>query len=94
MSTGHVSPQFHVVFDDLFKMVIRDGDNDPIVNCICDGLFERNRELYIEYEFDADDNLINTPPPLHDVWLNETGRHQGKEDLLWQRCCNEDLMHT
>jgi hypothetical protein len=92
MSAGHVSPQFYVVFDDLFKTVIRDGDNDLIVNSNCDGLFERNGELYIEDEFDADDNLIYTPPPLHDVWLDETGRHQGKEDLLQQRRCNEDLM--
>jgi hypothetical protein len=91
---GHVSPQFHVVFGDLFKMVIQNGDKDWIVNSICDGLFERNWELYIEDEFDADDNLIYTPPPLHDAWLNETGRHQGKEDLLRQRCRNEDLMHT
>jgi hypothetical protein len=46
--TGHVSPQFHVIFDDLFETVIQDGDNDPIVNSICNGLFERNQELYIE----------------------------------------------
>ncbi len=70
MSTGHVSPQFHVIFDDLFKTVIRDGDNDLIVNSICNGLFERNRELCIEDEFDAVDNLIYTPPPLHDIWLD------------------------
>ena len=37
--TGHVSPQFHVVFDDLFETVIRNGDNDAVVNSICDGLF-------------------------------------------------------
>jgi len=94
MSTGHVSPQFHVVFDDLFETVIRTGDNDPIVNSICDGLFERNRELYLEEEFDADDNLIYKPPPLHEVWLDEPGRRQGKEDLLRQRRRNEDLMRV
>ncbi len=65
--TGHVSPQFHVVFDDLFKIVIQDRDNDPIVNSICDGLFERNQELYLEEEFDTDDNLIYKPPPLQEV---------------------------
>jgi hypothetical protein len=77
-----------------FETVIRDGDNDPIVNSICNGLFERNHELYIEDEFDADDNLIYTPPPLHDVWLDETGRRQGKEDLLRQCRRNEDLMRA
>ena len=84
LSTGHVSPQFHVVFDDLFETVICNGDNDAVVNSICDGLFNRNRKLYVEDEFDADDMLIYKPPPLHEVWLDETGRRQGKEDLLRQ----------
>jgi hypothetical protein len=39
LSNGHVSPQFHVVFDDLFETVICNGDNDAVVNIICDGLF-------------------------------------------------------
>ena len=34
LSTGHVSPQFHVVFDDLFEAVICNGDNDAVVNSI------------------------------------------------------------
>jgi hypothetical protein len=38
--------------------------------------------------------LIYKPPPLHEVWLNETGRCQGKEDLLWQHCYNEELMRA
>ena len=92
LSTGHVSPQFHAVFDDLFKTVVRNGDNDVVINSICNGVFEQNCKLYVEDEFDADDVLIYKPPPLHEVWLNETGRLQGKEDLLRQRCPNEDLM--
>jgi hypothetical protein len=31
---------------------------------------------------------------LHEVWLDETGRCHGKEDLLRQRHQNEDLMHA
>ncbi len=64
------------------------------MNSIYYGLFYRNQELYIEDEFDADDNLIYTPLPLHNIWLDETGCCQGKEDLLWQCCRNEDLMHA
>jgi hypothetical protein len=95
LSTGHVSTQFHVVFDDLFETVIRNGDNDAVVNSICNGLFfYPNCKLYVEDEFDANDMLIYKPPLLHEVWLNETGRHHGKEDLLWQRRQNEDLMHA
>jgi hypothetical protein len=70
LSTGHVSPQFHVIFDDLFEAVICNGDNDAVVNRICDGLFNRNRELYVEDEFDANDVLIYKPPPLHEVLLD------------------------
>jgi hypothetical protein len=77
-----VSPQFHVIFDDLFETVICNGNNDAVVNSIRNGLFNRNRELYVEDEFDADDVLIYKPPPLHEVWLNETGLCQGKENLL------------
>jgi hypothetical protein len=42
LSTGYVSPQFHVVFDDLFETVVCNGDNDAVINSICDRLFERN----------------------------------------------------
>ncbi len=47
-STGHVSPQFHVVFDDFIETMICSGDNDAVVNCICNGLFNQNRKLYVE----------------------------------------------
>ena len=65
LSTGYVPPQFHVIFDDLFETVVCNGDNDAIINSICDGLFERNRELYVKDEFDADGMLVYKPPPLH-----------------------------
>jgi hypothetical protein len=42
LSTSYVSPQFHVVFDDLFETVVCNGDNAAVINSICDGLFERN----------------------------------------------------
>ncbi len=38
--------------------------------------------------------LIYKPHPLHKVWLDEAGRHQGKEDLLRQHCRNEELMRV
>ncbi len=72
-STGYVSPQFHVVFDDLFETVVCNGDNDAVINSICDGLFKRNQELYVEDEFEADGMLVYKPPPLHKVWLDEAG---------------------
>ena len=40
LSTGHISPQYHLVFDDLFETFIRQGDNDNVVDGICNDLFE------------------------------------------------------
>jgi hypothetical protein len=42
LSTGYISPQFHAIFDDLFETVVCNGDNDAIINNICNGLFEGN----------------------------------------------------
>ena len=77
-----VFSQFHVVFDNLFKTVVRTGENDAVINSICDCLFERNRELYVKDEFDANGMLVYKPPPLHKVWLDEAGHRQGKEDFF------------
>ncbi len=82
LSTGYVSPQFHVIFDDLFETIVHSGDNDVIINSICNGLFERNRELYVKDKFNADGMLAYKSPPLHEVWIDESGHHQGKEDFL------------
>ncbi len=92
MTTGYISPQFHVVFDDLFETVNHTGADDQVIESICNGLFQRNRELYSEDELDEVGNLIYQPPPLHEVWLDEAGRRQGNKDRIRQRCRNEDLM--
>ena len=34
LTTGHVSPQYHVVFDDLFQTVFSSGKNDAVVDAI------------------------------------------------------------
>ena len=35
LSTGYISLQFHLVFDDLFEEVIFQGDNDSTIEAIC-----------------------------------------------------------
>ncbi len=35
LSTNFISPQFHVVFDDLFETVNRTGVDEPVVESIC-----------------------------------------------------------
>ncbi len=49
LSTNFISPQFHVVFGDLFKTVNRIGV-EPVIEPICQDLFQLNRELYAEEE--------------------------------------------
>ncbi len=69
------------------------GVDDCIIESICDGLFQRNRELYAEDNLNEAGNIIYRPPPLHEVWLVEAGRRHGNEDCIRQRHRNEDLMH-
>ncbi len=92
LSTSYISPQFHVVFDDLFKTVNRTGVDEPAVKSICQDLFQLNRELYAEEELDEAGNLIYQPPPLHEIWLDEAGQQQGNKDCIQQRHWNNDLM--
>ncbi len=51
-----------------------------VVNSIFDGFLNQNHKLFVKDEFNADDVLISKPPPLTEVWLDEAGHHQGKED--------------
>ncbi len=74
LSTNFISPQFHVVFDDLFETVNRIGVDEPVIESICQDLFQLNRELYAEEELNEAGNIIYQPPPLHEVWLNEAGQ--------------------
>jgi hypothetical protein len=62
LSTNFISPQFHVVFDDVFETVNRTGVDEPAVESICQDLFQLNRELYAEEELDKASNLIYQPP--------------------------------
>ena len=39
LAMGYVSPQYHVVFDDLFETVFSSGANDALVDSICENLY-------------------------------------------------------
>jgi hypothetical protein len=85
LTTGYISPQFHVIFDNLFETVNCTSVDDRVVESICNGLFQRNQELYAEDELNEAGNIIYQPPPLHEVWLDEAGRRQGNKDRIRQR---------
>jgi hypothetical protein len=85
LHTGHVSPQYHVVFDDKFGTVFNDGKSSEELDKICAELFVSSRELFVEEEYDDDDVLVYKPPPLDEVWLLEPERHERRYELDKQR---------
>lgn len=84
LKTGYVSPQFHVVFDDLYQSVYRSSADTSILDMICDEIFEEGHDWYAEEEYE-NGQLVYKPPPLHDVWLSEEDRRSKKEQLADQR---------
>jgi hypothetical protein len=93
LSTNFISPQFYVVFDDLFETVNRIGVDEPVIESICQDLFQFYRKLYAEEELNEAGNIFYQPPPLYEVWLDEAGQQQGNKDCIQQHHRNNDLMH-
>ena len=89
LKTGYISPQYHVVFDDLFQTVFAAGPNSELIDSICEELFNTSSEVYATDEYDAEDNLVYRPPPLDDVWLDDEGRRQSRDELRRQRARND-----
>ncbi len=92
LSTNFISPQFQVVFDDLFETVNRTDVDKPVIKSICQDLFQLNRDCFAEEELDKVGNIIYQPPPLHEVWLDKAGQWQGNKDCIWQWHWNDNLM--
>ena len=90
--TGYILPQYHLVFDDLFKTTVRQGDNQPVIDTICNDMFDSSWDRYAEEEYDSSGQLIYRPPPLADVWLDERRRRERKTELGKQRNRQEQLI--
>jgi Reverse transcriptase (RNA-dependent DNA polymerase) len=83
LRTGYVSPQFHVVYDDLFQTVPNaENGGLPFDEAIWDDLFRNQRERYIDEDEDAE-NI----PPLHQDWLDpdEIDDRQAREHRRFAR---------
>ena len=90
LSTGYISPQFHLVLDDLFETFIRTRDHESVFNAICNDLFELNKNWYAEDKRDDTGKLIYQHTPLEDIWLDEKGRRDCMHELENQRRRQED----
>ena len=48
LRTGYISLKYILVFDDLFETSVRLGYNDPVIDNICNNLFDSSRDWYAE----------------------------------------------
>ena len=78
IKTVHISPQYQFVFENLFETVYRTGENDHIVDTICNNLLYQKRNWYVLEEYADYRKLIYKPPPLHEVWITDTEHQQHK----------------
>ena len=77
LRTNSVSPQFHVVFDGHFQIVFSSGENDMVVNAICNYLIESNQDVFAEDEFSVDGK--------YEVQLSEP-EHQNRREKMQTQC--------
>jgi len=64
VETGHISPQFHVIFDDKFETVHSLPSNEPLDKQWAE-ILQLDRECFLDIDFDENDNPII--PPLADI---------------------------
>ena len=78
LKTGYTSPQYHIVFDDLFQTTFIRGKKNSVIDQICNNIFDSSQDWYAAEEYDPKGQLIYRPPTLADVWLDEPGRQKRK----------------
>ena len=77
---GYISPQYYMVFDDKFEAIVHTGKSTEELDKICNELFVKSLDCYVEEEYDEDGVLIYKPLPFLEVWLleQECWGHKGK----------------
>ncbi len=85
LSTGYSSPQYHLVFDDLFETVFSTG-NDALLEDICHCLFDSDHDSYFyDNELISDDLLVYHLFHLDEVGLSEPDHYACRHNL--EECC-------
>ena len=64
---GYISPQFYVIFDNLCQTIFNYGEDDMMVDAVCNQLFTSNGALVAKGEFNADDVFVCSFSPLDDA---------------------------
>ena len=88
LQTNHVSPQFHVVFDDMFSTIYNDTRvDDDAIEAIFNKLFDNDmcKERYDVDDPDPPEGADDVPPvhdpELLDEWLTEGERRDKRERI-------------
>ncbi len=90
LSTGYVSPQYHLVFDNLFETLFSAG-NDILIDDICNCLFNSDQDMYFhDDEFISHYPLVYHLPPLNEVWLSEPEYRAWRQELEEHHCPSDD----
>ncbi len=85
LSTGYVSPHYHLVFDDLFETF--STGNDALLDDICNHLFDSDCNFYLyDDEITSNDPLVYHPPPLDKVLLSEPEHQAHKCHCIAEDC--------
>ena len=71
LNTEYISPQWHVVYDELFTTVPSAGLTDRDLEAIWVDLFQTSRDYYGDMDSDREEDR---PPPLHEDWLTDAER--------------------
>ena len=70
LRTERVSPQYHVVYDELFTTVVQEEIKDP--DSLWENLFTNSRDHILDEQESG--TSIDTMPDLHEDWLPENER--------------------
>lgn len=90
LRTNHISPQFHVVYDDLFTTIQNDTRRpDDAIERIFTDLFENCRDYYGEEAIETvsveESGQTDESPELNDEWLTEPERRDKKARMEAKR---------
>ena len=62
----------------MFENLYITGENDPIVDAICNNLFDHKHDWYVLEEYDKDRKLVYKHPPFHEVWFTDPEQRRRK----------------
>jgi hypothetical protein len=77
LQTNYISPQFNLIHDDNFETILNDTLLDhPLPDDHLLDIFNTSRKVYADIEQSNDGAIVFSPPPLDNIWLDDSERHE------------------